>query len=78
MGDLIRQLGDIRVENLGENFGVLADTVEVSFSILLMIGGIFITYLIQRWADRAGKQPAAANVGQSGGALQHEPRSIRE
>ncbi len=78
MGDLIRQLGDIRVENLGENFGVLADTVEVSFSILLMIGGIFITYLIQRWADRAGQQPAAENVGHGGGALQHEPRSIRE
>lgn len=48
MGDIIRQLGDIRVSNLGEDFGVLADTVEVIFAILLMIGGILITYLIQR------------------------------
>lgn len=78
MGDLIRQLGDIRVDNLGEDFGVLADTVEVSFAVLLMLGGIFITYLIQRWADRAGEQPAAANVGKGGGALPQQPRGIRE
>lgn len=78
MGDLVRQLGDIRVSNLGENFGVLADTVEVSVSVLLMIGGIVITYLIQRWADKAGEVPSAANVGRGGGIRAHEERSIRE
>lgn len=78
MGDIIRQLGDIRVSNLGEDFGVLADTVEVIFAILLMIGGILITYLIQRWADRAGEAPSAANVGRGGGILAHEERGIRE
>jgi hypothetical protein len=78
MGDLIRQLGDIRVENLGENFGVLADTIEVSVSVLLMLGGIFITYLIQRWADRAGEVQSAANVGRGGGLRTHEERGIRE
>lgn len=78
MGDLIRQLGDIRVTNLGENFGVLADTIEVSVSVLLMLGGILITYLIQRWADKAGEVQSAANVGRGGGILTHEERGIRE
>jgi hypothetical protein len=77
MGDLIRQLGDIRVENLGENFGVLADTIEVSVSVLLMLGGILITYLIQRWADRAGEVQSAANVGRGGGLRTLEERGIR-
>ncbi len=78
MGDLIRQLGDIRVSNLGEDFGVLADTVEVVSAILLMLGGIFITFLIQRWADRAGEVQSAANVGRGGGLRAHEERGIRE
>jgi hypothetical protein len=78
MGDLIRQLGDIRVSNLGENFGVLSDTIEVSLSVLLMLGGIIITYLIQRWADKAGEVQSAANVGRGGGIRTHEERTIRE
>ena len=78
MGDLIRQLGDIRVSNLGEEYGVLADTIEVSVSLLFMIGGIIITYLIQRWADKAGEVQSAANVGQGGGLRTHEERGIRE
>jgi hypothetical protein len=78
MGDLIRQLGDIRVSNLGEEYGVLADTIEVSVSVLFMIGGIIITYLIQRWADRAGEVQSAANVGRGGGLRTHEERGIRE
>jgi hypothetical protein len=78
MGDLIRQLGDIRVTNLGENFGVLSDTIEVSVSVLLMLGGILITFLIQRWADKAGEVQSAANVGKGGGLRTHEERGIRE
>jgi hypothetical protein len=78
MGDLLRQLGDIRVSNLGENFGVLSDTIEVSLSVLLMLGGIIITYLIQRWADKAGQVQSAANVGRGGGIRTHEERTIRE
>ncbi len=78
MGDFIRQLGDIRVENLGHDFGVLADTVEVSFAVILMVGGILITYLIQRWADKAGEVQSAANVGRGGGLRTHEDRGIRE
>lgn len=78
MGDLIRQIGDVRVSNLGQDFGVLADTVEVICAILLMLGGILITYLIQRWADRAGEVQSAANVGRGGGLRTHEERGIRE
>lgn len=78
MGDLIRQIGDIRVSNLGEDFGVLADTVEVIFAVLLMLGGICITYLIQRWADKAGEVQSAANVGRGGGLRANEERGIRE
>jgi hypothetical protein len=78
MGDFIRQLGDIRVTNLGENFGVLSDTIEVSVSVLLMLGGILITFLIQRWADKAGEVQSAANVGKGGGLRTHEERGIRE
>ena len=32
------------VPNLAENFGVLADTVEVVIAVILIIGGIFLTY----------------------------------
>lgn len=78
MGDLIRSIGDIRVNNLAEDFGTRAESVELIFAILMMLGGIIITYLIQRWADKAGEVPAAANVGRGGGALAHEERGIRE
>jgi hypothetical protein len=78
MGDLLREIGDIRVSNLGEDFGVLADTIEVLAAIVLMLGGIAITYLIQRWADRAGEVQSAANVGRGGGLRTHEERGIRE
>ncbi|MGD9710573.1 MAG: hypothetical protein AB7V46_00730 [Thermomicrobiales bacterium] len=47
MGDFIRSLGDIRINNLGEDFGVLADTIEVIFAVAMMLGGIAISYWIQ-------------------------------
>ena len=59
------------------NFGVLADTVEVSFAVAMMIGGIFITHRIQVWADRAGEQPPAANVALGGAAERYEERGLR-
>jgi hypothetical protein len=64
------------VENLA-NFQVLADTVEVIIAIALMIGGIIITHLIQKWADRAGEPPPAANTALGGAADQRESRSFR-
>lgn len=63
--------------NLGEDFGVLADTVEVSITVIFILGGIFLTYAIQKWADRAGEQPAADNQGLSGAAQQYESNSLR-
>ncbi len=64
------------VENLA-NFGVLADTVEVILAVLLMVGGIFLTYRIQKWADKAGETPPAANTALGGAAERYEPHGMR-
>lgn len=64
------------VENLA-NFGVLADTVEVMLAAAFMLGGIAITFLVQRWADKAAEQPPAANTAQGGAADRYEPRGMR-
>ncbi|HYI24021.1 MAG TPA: hypothetical protein VD767_01305 [Thermomicrobiales bacterium] len=65
------------VSNLAIAFGTLAETVELLLAILMMIGGIIITWRVQKWADKTGaEQAAAANVG-SGGTVQHEPRNMR-
>lgn len=64
------------IENLA-NFEVLADTVEVIVAIALMIGGIVITHLIQKWADRAGEPPPAANTALGGAAERYEGRGLR-
>jgi hypothetical protein len=66
------------VSNMGLVFGVLSDTVEVSLAVAMMVGGIYITHLIQKWADRSGEQPAAANVGFGGHPDQREPKTMRE
>jgi hypothetical protein len=63
--------------NLAEDFGVLADTVEVIIAVILIIGGIYLTYAIQKWADRAGEPPPADNQGLSGAAQQYEPNTMR-
>jgi len=59
------------------NFGVLADTVEVILAFAMMLGGIYITHRIQRWADRAGEPPPAANTALGGAADRFEPRGLR-
>lgn len=64
------------VENLA-NFQILADTVEVLIAVAAMIGGIYITHLIQKWADRAGEPPPAANTALGGAADRFEERSFR-
>lgn len=63
--------------NLADQFGALADTVEVVIAVILIIGGLVLTYLIQRWADRAGEPPPADNQGMSGAAQQYQPNSMR-
>jgi hypothetical protein len=59
------------------NFGVLADTVEVSVAVLMMIGGIYITHRVQVWADHAGEPPPAANTALGGAADRYEERGLR-
>lgn len=77
VGDFIRWLGDLRINNLAEEFGVLAETIELAFAIVMMLGGIALTYMVQKWADKQGEVPAAANVGQGGGAQRYEDPGMR-
>lgn len=66
------------VTNLATAFGTLAETVELGLAFIMMIGGIILTHLIQRWADKTGEeQPAAANVGR-GGTDQYEDNTMRD
>jgi hypothetical protein len=78
MGDLIRTIGDFRVANLAEDFGTRAESVELILAVVMMLGGIVLTYMVQRWADKAGEVQSAANVGRGGGLRTHEDRGIRE
>lgn len=65
------------VSNLAIAFGTLAETVELVLAIAMMIGGIIITWRVQKWADRTGEaQPSAANIGK-GGTVQHQERGLR-
>ena len=63
--------------NLAENWGVLADTVEVLIAVIMIVGGIFLTYAVQKWADKAGEPPPADNQGLSGAAQPYEPNTLR-
>jgi hypothetical protein len=65
------------INNLAENFGVLADTIEVLIAVIMVIGGIYLTFAIQKWADRAGEPPPADNQGLSGAARPYEPNTLR-
>jgi threonine/homoserine/homoserine lactone efflux protein len=65
------------VSNLAIAFGTLAETVELFLAIFMMIGGIVLTWMVQKWADKTSEpQPSAANVGH-GGTVQHEERGMR-
>jgi hypothetical protein len=78
MGDFIRSIGDLRVDNLA-NYGVLSDTIEVFLAVAMILFGIFLTHRIQVWADRAGgEHPGAVNRGFGGGANRYEEHGIRE
>jgi threonine/homoserine/homoserine lactone efflux protein len=63
--------------NLAADFGVLADTIEVIIAVIMIIGGIYLTYAVQKWADRAGEPPPADNQGLSGAAQQYEHNTLR-
>jgi hypothetical protein len=63
--------------NLAADFGVLADTIEVTIAVIMTLAGIYLTYAVQKWADRAGEPPPADNQGLSGAAQPYEPNSLR-
>ena len=63
--------------NLAADFGVLADTVEVVIAVIMIVGGILLTYWVQKWADKAGEIAAADNQGLSGAAQRYEPNTLR-
>ena len=63
--------------NLAADFGVLADTIEVVIAVIMIVGGIYLTYAVQKWADRAGEAPPADNQGLSGAAQQYEHNTLR-
>ena len=65
------------VHNLGTQFGVLADTIEVLIAAAMMIGGIIITHRIQVWADKAGEPPPVANTALGGAADRYEEHGMR-
>lgn len=78
MGDFIRDIGNFRINNLADQ-GVRADTYEVLLAVFMVIFGIFLTYLIQKWADNAGgEHPGAVNRGSGGGAERYEQRGMRD
>lgn len=66
------------VSNLAQAFGTLAETVELWLAIIMMLGGIVLTHLIQKWADSTGgEHPSAVNVG-LGGTEQYEDNTMRD
>ena len=66
------------VSNLASAFGTLAETVELWLAIIMMLGGIVLTHLIQKWADTtSAEHPGAANVG-LGGTEQYEDNTMRD
>lgn len=66
------------VSNLAQAFGTLAETVELWLAIIMMLAGILITHLIQKWADStSAEHPPAANVG-FGGTEQYEDNTMRD
>ena len=77
MQDFFDRIGNFRVYNLAETFGVLADTIEVVGAVVMMIGGIWITHLIEM-ARQIGQPPAAANTGYAAVVERTEAKSIRD
>lgn len=66
------------VHNLAAVFGTLAETVELFLAIAFMLLGIYLTHLVQRWADRtSGEDPGAVNLGQAN-PVPREPNTMRD
>lgn len=55
------------IHNLAAQFGTLAETVELFLAVAFMLLGIWLTHLVQKWADKSSReeQPSAVNLGQA-------------
>ena len=54
------------ITNLATQFGTLAETVELFLALFLMFSGIFLTWVVQKWADKTSEEhPSAVNLGQA-------------
>ncbi len=54
------------ITNLATQFGTLAETVELFLALALMIVGIILTWVVQKWADSTSpEQPGAVNLGEA-------------
>lgn len=66
------------VTNLATAFGTLAETVELFLALALMIGGIILTWIVQKWADSTSEEhPAAANLGEAN-PVPRQPNTMRD
>lgn len=54
------------IYNLATQFGTLAETVELFLALALMFSGIFLTWVVQKWADKTSEEhPGAVNLGKA-------------
>ena len=67
------------VHNLAAQFGTLAETVELFLAIGFMLLGVFLTWVVQKWADRTSQedQPGAVNLGKAN-PVPREPNTMRD
>lgn len=66
------------VHNLAAQFGTLAESVELFLAIAFMLAGIWLTHLVQKWADKSGgEQPGAVNLGEAN-PVPREPNTMRD
>ena len=66
------------VHNLAAQFGTLAESVELFLAIAFMLLGIWLTHLVQRWADKTGVEDAGAvNLGKAN-PVPREPNTMRD
>lgn len=66
------------IRNLADQFGTLAETVELLLALALMLSGVFLTWVVQKWADKTGgEHPGAVNLGQAN-THQHEENTMRD
>lgn len=67
------------VHNLAAQFGTLAESVELLLALAFMLLGIYLTHLVQKWADKSSQeeQPSAVNLGKAN-PVPRQPNTMRD